>query len=367
MIEINKKRLCPCCFAETTANTCIRCGYNKQTYFCSSDVLFPGSILRGRYVIGKVMGKGGFGITYLAYDSKLDKKIAIKEYFPSGLAKRIEGNPTVMVSSKEESEIFVKGAERFCEEAQTLSQFSCTPEIAGVYETFYENCTAYFTMEFLEGMSLKKYIDKSGALSVEEAAYVADKVSSALLCVHNANFIHADISPDNIIICDDGRVKLINFGTARQFTAEITKSLSVLIKPGFTPLEQYHVKGKLGPFTDIYYLGSTLHYCLTREVMYDPMSRLDDDSEFLSSSNYIDKRFFELIKKAVAIKPEDRYGDISLFRKALQETGFEFKELCFKIEFKELCFKKEDQSENDQFILGGACYLGPDVDFFKRS
>lgn len=321
MIEINNKRLCPHCFTETNDEICPNCSYSKKTYRYDPLTLPSGSILMGRYIVGKVIGKGGFGITYLAYDNKLDKKIAIKEYFPNGLAQRVMGNPTIMVSSQEDAETFRTGAERFYREAQTLSRFNGNPAIVNVYEFFYENCTAYFTMEFLEGMSLKKYIDKNGALSVEKAAYIADQVSFALLSAHSGNILHRDISPDNIIICDNGRIKLIDFGAARQFTAEGTKSLSVLIKPGFTPIEQYQSKGKQGPFTDIYSLGATIYYCLTKDVMDDPMSRLDDDSEFTANSYGINPNFFEFIKKCTAIKGVDRYADMFLFRKALQETG----------------------------------------------
>ena len=317
MIDINNKRLCECCFTEISSEPCPACGYTKAGYLNDPSVLPCGSILVGRYIIGRVIGKGGFGVTYLAYDSKMDRKIAIKEFFPNGLAHRNPGNPTVVVSTEQDAVVFQQGAEKFYNEAQLVSRFNGNPGIVSVYEFFYENDTVYFSMEFLNGRTLKSWLDKNGAISEAQAVFIADRVSSALLAAHSSNVMHRDISPDNIMLCDDGSVKLIDFGAARQLAAEGSQNLSVILKPGFAPLEQYQRKGKQGPWTDIYSLGATLYYALTLDTIDDPMSRMEDDQDFQSNKHNISAPLWEVIRTATNLKIPDRYQDIFVFRTAL--------------------------------------------------
>lgn len=317
MIDINNKRLCECCFTEISSEPCPACGYTKAGYLNDPSVLPCGSILVGRYIIGRVIGKGGFGVTYLAYDSKMDRKVAIKEFFPNGLAHRNPGNPTVVVSTEQDAVVFQQGAEKFYNEAQLVSRFNGNPGIVSVYEFFYENDTVYFSMEFLNGRTLKSWLDKNGAISEAQAVFIADRVSSALLAAHSSNVMHRDISPDNIMLCDDGSVKLIDFGAARQLAAEGSQNLSVILKPGFAPLEQYQRKGKQGPWTDIYSLGATLYYALTLDTIDDPMSRMEDDQDFQSNKHNISAPLWEVIRTATNLKIPDRYQDIFVFRTAL--------------------------------------------------
>ncbi len=321
MIEINNKRLCECCFAETDSETCPHCGYNPNTYICDPAVLPCGSILMGKYIVGLVIGKGGFGITYKAYDINAQKVVAIKEYYPNGLANRTAGNPTITVSTAEDANIFRIGSEKFYNEARLVSKFNGNPGIVSVYEFFYENDTVYFTMEYLNGKSLKKYIDENGVLSEGQTVYIANCVSAALLAAHSINVLHRDISPDNIMICNDGTVKLIDFGAARQITLEGSQNFSVILKQGFAPLEQYQKKGKQGPWTDIYSLGATLYYALTRDTIDDPMSRMDDDSDLESNKYGISQPLFDIIRKATMLKTAERYGDIFMFKNALSAVN----------------------------------------------
>ena len=188
-----------------------------------------GSILAGRYAIGRVIGKGGFGVTYLAYDMKLECRVAVKEYYPYGLAAREPGSTHVSVSSAEAEETFKNGAEKFYNEARLVAKFNGNPNIVSVHDFFYENDTVYFTMGYLEGMTLKAYLKEYGALPLEKALYVAEAVSNALMAAHSMNVLHRDISPDNIMICGDGTVKLLDFGAARQVVTEGSQSLSVIL------------------------------------------------------------------------------------------------------------------------------------------
>lgn len=236
--------------------------------------------VRFRQMLSAINDKGGFGITYLAYDITTGKKAAIKEFYPYGLALRTAGNPTVAVTTSENASVFKSGAERFYEEAKLVSRFNGNPNIVAVHEFFYENDTVYFSMEYLSGHTLKQHIQEHGTLNPGQALFIAQNVSNALMAAHSASVLHRDISPDNIMLCSNGEVKLIDFGAARQVVAEHSQSFSVILKPGFAPLEQYKKKGNQGPWTDIYSLGSTLYYALTEDIPEDPMTRLDDEDCF---------------------------------------------------------------------------------------
>ena len=317
MVKINHKNFCENCFAETGKEPCPVCGYSKAGYSGDPMTLSPGSILAGRYAIGRVIGKGGFGMTYLAYDMKLECKVAIKEYYPRGLAMRNPGSTFVSVSDTESEITFKEGAGKFYDEARLVAKFNGNPNIVSVYDFFYENDTVYFTMGYLDGMTLKSYIKEYGALSLAQAVYVAESVSNALMAAHSLNVLHRDISPDNIMVCKDGTVKLLDFGAARQVVTEGSQSLSVILKQGFAPLEQYQKKGKQGPWTDIYSLGATLYHALTLDILDDPMSRLEDDEEYSSNSHQIADEFWRIIKKATALRIQDRYRDIFELKKDL--------------------------------------------------
>lgn len=282
-----------------------------------------GSILAGKFVIGQLIGQGGFGNTYRAYDMKRDEIVAIKEFYPISFAQRSENGFTVAVTSRENTAAFKSGIEKFYNEAKLVSRFNGNPNIVSVYEFFYENNTAYFSMEFLNGISLKSYIDRKGTLSPEQALYVLTEVSNALMIAHSADVLHRDISPDNIMLCEGGGLKLIDFGAARQVAANNPKSLSVILKEGFAPLEQYRKKGNQGPWTDIYSLGATIYYSLTGECMEDPMSRLEDDAEFRSNKFGIEEQLWRVISRAVNLKIADRY-----------QNAFELKEDIAKILYK---------------------------------
>ncbi len=321
MININDKKLCEACFAETDRDPCPECGFSKSTYKPDNTVLSVGSILEGRYLIGKTIGKGGFGITYLAYDVKMRCKVAIKEYYPYGIAVRDSDTKTVNVTSSDSKNTFEEGASKFYEEARLVAGFNGNPNIVSVYDFFYGNDTVYFTMGYLKGVTLKAYIEKNGMLSVNKAVRVAGDVCNALMAAHSRNVLHRDISPDNIMVCYDGTIKLLDFGAARQVISDESRSLSVILKQGFAPLEQYQKKGKQGPWTDIYSLGATIYYALTGAVLDDPMTRLDEDDEFQSNPYNIPEELWKIIQKATMLKMRDRYQDVFELKEALDELS----------------------------------------------
>lgn len=317
MIEINGKQLCENCFEEISGDKCGSCGYVSSDSALDKSLLTAGSILSNRYVIGRVIGKGGFGTTYLAYDALVCRKIAIKEYFPYGIAQRTSENADVSVLSEDNAQAFELGAEKFYNEAKLVSRFNGNPNIVGVYDCFYENNTVYMAMEYLSGRTLKEYIRENGVLSVAQALYVAKIVTGALVVAHSASILHRDISPDNIIVCDDGNIKLIDFGAARQVVAEHSQSFSVILKPGFAPPEQYSKKGNQGAWTDVYSVGTTLYYMLTGDIPEDPSARFDHDDTFKENNFNVDSALWEIITKATKLKAEDRYQDAYELRKAL--------------------------------------------------
>ena len=321
MINLNGKIFCESCFAEIPA------GYSDCPY-CSSErnskkyptALPEGTILTGRYVVGRVLGKGGFGVTYLCYDTREGKTVAIKEYLPDHLTHRNTGETVVSTYSGDAEEYFKTGIQKFFEEAKLVSNFNGNPNIISVYELFYENNTTYFVMEYLDGVDLKTYIaEHGGKISEEEALYIAERVVQALMIVHSTNILHRDIAPDNIFICKDGKVKLIDFGAARQVMGEVSKSLSVVLKEGFAPYEQYSTKGKQGPWTDIYALGATLYYALTGEKPDTAMDRLAGGGQ-LNLQN-ASPEFAEIITKMVEVKPEDRYQNVIELKKDMSRIG----------------------------------------------
>lgn len=322
MITVNNRQLCEHCFAEINTEPCPNCGYEKASYRNDPITLMLGSVLAGRYMIGGVIGKGGFGITYLAYDLKLDSRIAVKEYYPMGLALRAPGTTRVSVSNQQSEEPFRNGAEKFYNEAKMVAKFNGNPNIVSVHDFFYENDTVYFTMGYLEGETLKSYV-KRNKVTEGQAVRIMQDISNALMAAHSMRILHRDVSPDNIMICDDGTIRLLDFGAARQVMAEQSQSLSVILKQGFAPLEQYQKRGKQGPWTDIYALGATIYNALTGDVLDDPMSRLDDDSDFQSNKYGITYDLWRIISKCMMLKSEDRYRDIFELKKDLNDLTIE--------------------------------------------
>ena len=241
--------ICYNCFKERDSQEgpCPYCGFDLSENVKKYPVaLRAGTVLNGRYIIGRVLGQGGFGITYLAWDESLKARVAVKEYMPNDMAARV--GTTVSVAMKSRAEDFTYGLERFKEEAQTLAKFMGQPNIAGVTDYFDENDTSYFVMDYIEGISFKTYIaNQGGKVSVQEALDVMIPVLRALTAVHAEGFIHRDVTPDNIYITKDGNVKLLDFGSARYSLGDKSKSLDVILKVGYAPKEQYTRRGRQGP------------------------------------------------------------------------------------------------------------------------
>lgn len=204
-MNLKGKRICDNCFTEIKSEPCKICSYKKSLYHPEPGILPVGTVLKHRYHIGQVLGRGGFGITYKAYDSQNDIIVAIKEYYPNGIAHRDTGTTKMSITDNSQADAFKNGADKFFEEAKTVSRFNGNPNIVNVYEFFYENSTVYYVMEYLEGCDLKYYIKNNGGkISQGKVMTVLNVVTDALVITHSLNVLHRDISPDNIFIQSNG-------------------------------------------------------------------------------------------------------------------------------------------------------------------
>lgn len=282
--------------------------------------LKPGVILKERYKIEEVIGAGGFGITYRAWDPLLQSYVAIKEYYPSGIATRSADSSKVCVPVGQEQREYHRGRIRFLKEAQDVARFQSEPNIVSIYDYLEENDTAYMVMEYLHGCTLKQYIrEHGGRLDTDHILHICLSVLDALAVVHKAGMIHRDISPENIFICEDLTVKLIDFGAAKQVYLEGEQTMSVVLKPGYAPPEQYAKKDKQGPWTDIYALGATLYFAATGEKPEESFGRVLEDTikPVCEVNPEIPRAMSQVIMRAMSVKIEDRYQTVEAMREAL--------------------------------------------------
>ena len=282
--------------------------------------LKPGVILKERYKIEEVIGAGGFGITYRAWDPLLQSYVAIKEYYPSGIATRSADSSKVCVPVGQEQREYHRGRIRFLKEAQDVARFQSEPNIVSIYDYLEENDTAYMVMEYLHGCTLKQYIrEHGGRLDTDHILHICLSVLDALAVVHKAGMIHRDISPENIFICEDLTVKLIDFGAAKQVYLDGEQTMSVVLKPGYAPPEQYAKKDKQGPWTDIYALGATLYFAATGEKPEESFGRVLEDTikPVCEVNPEIPRAMSQVIMRAMSVKIEDRYQTVETMREAL--------------------------------------------------
>ena len=320
-------RLCMGCMQEydDKFEVCPHCGYAFNTPAKQSYHIPPGSVLEQRYIVGKVLGFGGFGVTYLGWDYLMERKVAIKEYLPSEFATRMPTQQKVTVYSGEKEEQFKEGLAKTLDEARRLAKFEAVPGIVQIYDCFEANGTSYIVMEFLEGMSLKEYLAEHGKMTVEQAIPVILQIAAAMEAVHKAGILHRDIAPDNIYVLnpdepDALQVKLLDFGAARYATTKHSKSLSVIIKPGYAPEEQYRSRGDQGTWTDVYALAATFYKMITGVTPEDAMERsVKDEVKKPSKLGVkIGKPVETALMNAMNVKIQDRTQTMEEFSQELQ-------------------------------------------------
>lgn len=329
-------RLCMGCMREydDQFDVCPHCGYAFDTPAKQSYHIPPGSVLQGRYIVGRVLGFGGFGVTYVGKDYLMDRKVAIKEYLPSEFATRMPTQQKVTVYSGDKEEQFKEGLVKTLDEAKRLAKFESVPGVVQIYDCFEANGTSYIIMEYLEGMSLKEYLETHGKMTVEQALPVILQVAAAMAEVHKTEILHRDIAPDNIYVLnpdepDKLEVKLLDFGAARYATTKHSKSLSVIIKPGYAPEEQYRSRGDQGTWTDVYALAATLYKMLTGVTPEDAMERsVKDELKKPSKMGVkITKPTETAIMNALNVKIQDRTQTMEEFSQELMAAEVKEREI----------------------------------------
>ncbi len=280
--------------------------------------LKSGTVLRNRYIFGRVLGQGGFGVTYIGRDMLLNVRVAIKEFYPNGCAYRDHTGSDSVVATAGGQTFFQDGKQKFLREAQTLARFKEEPGIVNVHDFFEENNTAYIVMEYLDGITLKLFVNSNGRIPANTLLRVMWPLIHVLEKIHSQGIIHRDISPDNIMVLRNGTLKLLDFGSAREVSGD--KSLSVVLKPGFAPEEQYRSKGKQGPWTDVYSLCATMYYCLTGERPEDSVERVVDDSLRRPSALGVEITPAQesVLLRGMAVRASDRYQTMAELATALE-------------------------------------------------
>ncbi len=297
---------------EDNVNICRGCGLDVNSYEEKEHLIKPCTMLKDKYVIGKVIGEGGFGVTYKGWDTILQTYVAIKEYFPQFLSHRVTAG-TDIVPTATQKETYQKGLKRYLEEAQNLSKFYQLSGIVSVKDFFYENGTGYIVMEYIDGVNLKQYLDQNGGRLPEmKVRNLMKPVLESLVEIHDTGLVHRDISPDNVMVDKKGRIKLIDFGSVRDQSTVDEKTYTVTLKHGFAPPEQYYAKGKQGPWTDIYSICATMYRMLTGKNPPNSIERMAKD-EYVSPAYYgvnISPKLDYVLRRGLSLNYEQRYQNI---------------------------------------------------------
>lgn len=314
---------CPNCFSTgENPRICAVCGYVEGEIRQAGPHLQPGSRLYDRYRIGRLLGQGGFGATYLGWDDRLEIRVAVKEYFPVSLVARVPGSSNLVPYTAEHGANFHAGIRKFLDEARLLARLRDIKEIVGVQDFFQENATAYLVMEFLEGKTLKQQLADALRMEYRKVLSTLFPIMRALHQVHDQGLIHRDVSPDNIYITTTGERKLLDFGAARQAVGEAINALTVILKPGYAPPEQYYSDGRQGPWTDVYGMAATIHCALVGRPPADVAKRFQDDRlpPFSSAQVKVPPALEEAIFRGLAMRIEDRPQSMKVFASLLSKA-----------------------------------------------
>lgn len=319
-MQVNR---CFGCMEETTSSPCPYCGYLHQEQKVQGYVLQPGTILHGKYLIGKVLGQGGFGITYIGWDIALARKVAIKEYFPSAYVSRDSETSTYLqwYQTEQAQEARNMGQEMFLKEARKMNRVDSIPQVVHVLDMFNDNDTAYIIMNYVPGENLVKRIERTGPMSWQSVQELLLPVADVMQKVHNAGLVHRDLSPDNLMIQPDGGIIILDLGAAKDVNLHNGASSMQVAKGGFSPMEQYVMRGNSGPWTDVYSLVATMYYALTGVVPPSAVERMDKDTlrwdlpQLLNVPSFV----IRTLQKGMALQVKDRIQSMSALAAALRK------------------------------------------------
>lgn len=309
---------------------CHQCTFVEDDYECDQQLPLHTSLKQGEYMVGRKLGNGGFGITYIGLDTTLLQTVAIKEYFPIGIVQR-EGKESNNVSLIDERyrQDYDKGLQSFLREGRILAQFSNLTAVAGVKQFFHENNTAYLAMEYVDGISVREYVQQYGAIEPDQALNMISQVIMDLQTIHSRQVLHRDVSADNLIITRNGKLKLIDFGSTRQGFAQDYYTTTILCKQGYSAIEQYSTGKNQGPWTDIYGLCASLYYMLTGNVPDNAPDRIQHDRVVPVAAMpqiALTRDQKQAIDKGIAVNVDDRFKTMAelyfaLFGEHLEEVA----------------------------------------------
>ena len=308
---------------------CPECGRAYGSAKAEPFALKPGTILEGKYLVGEMLGQGGFGITYIGFDLLLEQKVAIKEYYPmsTGMVSR-EGHSTVVWSSAMMGKTGTqRGFDSFLKEARKMAKLGGIPGVVGVKSVFIQNETAYIVMDFIEGETLLKKLQKNGPMDFDSCVKLMTPIMQALAEVHEHGIIHRDISPDNIMVRPDGKLILLDLGAAKDLDIQgndgSVQSSQMVAKHGFSPIEQYSKSGKVGPWTDIYAMAATIYYCCTGILPPPATDRTIDDT--LACQPRLTHAQFDILADCMRMRPQDRPQSMDTLLQMLTHPRWEAK------------------------------------------
>lgn len=317
-------RRCTNCMEEITNDICPYCGYRESSEEQVSYCLKRNSILHGRYLIGNVLGQGGFGITYIGFDMMLNIKVAVKEYYPMGFVSRDCSQTSRIVWSMTQGAQEYSGCDEFLKEARRMAQIDVLPGIVRVRDTFMDNNTAYIVMDYVEGVTLKSYLAKNGTMGFKECVDMLAPLMESLSEVHRRGLIHRDISPDNIMIGKDGKFYLLDLGAAKELNLGSNSNSKRVAKEGFSPVEQYFENGSIGTWTDVYALCATIYYCISGKLVPVATERISSAKDPLSfdvaMKEPLSTNMKNTLMQGLAIKSDDRIQTVDELKKRLTET-----------------------------------------------
>ncbi len=270
---------CFSCMEPIQSYPCPNCGFDPGNFQSAEYTLPMGTILAGKYLVGRVLGQGGFGITYIGWDMALERKVAIKEFYPSGQVSRAPGDTSLTWYSTEAAQQAQQnGMGMFLKEARKMSKVDNIPGVVRVQDLFQENATAYIIMDFVEGVTLKARLQKAGPLAWDQAKGIFLPAIRTMEQVHQAGLIHRDLSPDNLMLTPEGGVRVLDLGAAKDLSINSGLSSMQVAKSGFSPWEQYLQQGGSGPWTDVYAMAATIYYTLTGKLPPNAVDRANQDT-----------------------------------------------------------------------------------------
>ena len=311
---------CPHCMKTIDDNVgyCPIC--HKSTSVKNAENALPiGSILANRYYVGVMLGQGGFGITYVGCDTRLNKKIAIKEYYPAGYVNRLsEHSMALSVNQGDTAVAFEHEKQKFIKEAYLLAEFAGDHNVVSVTDIISEHNTAYIVMEYVEGKTLEQYLREVDRMSFDEAFSMLEPIMDSLSRIHTKGLMHRDISPANIMVEPGNHPILIDFGAAREFEGAAEKSISVILKQGYAPTEQYQTRGLQGPWTDVYAICATIYKMITGITPPSAIDRVIGDTMKRPAElgAVIDSQKEAVLLKGLAINQADRFSSIQDLKNA---------------------------------------------------